>query len=204
MVQAHRSAGMPFGNEASVVPALAHKMESIQNTCDKLFILNDSQVSLLLLRACLGVCKVNFLLRVLPYSLSHVWAPQVRACLKKAVDSIVGAPLSEVQWQQASLPCNSGGLGIRDPVMVAPFAHVASVISVVSHSLFGTSTLLLQSDSLWLAINHAAALVRSRIIGDKRISLAQWKAARQIDLSAKDEVKQWKIVIGYRKAIQYQ
>jgi len=177
-------------------------MESIQNTCDKLFILNDSQVSLLLLRACLGVCKVNFLLRVLPYSLSHGWAPQVRACLKKAVDSIVGLPLSEVQWQQASLPCNSGGLGIRDPVtlspchpvtLVAPFAHVASVISVVSHSLLGTSTLLLQSDSLWLAINHAAALVRSRIIGDKRIPLAQWKAARQIDLSAKDEVKQWKM-----------
>ena len=168
-------------------------MESVQNTCDKLFILNDSQVSLLLLRACLVVCKVNFLLRVLPYSLSHGWAPQVRACLKKAVDSIVGAPLSEVQWQQASLRCNSGGLGIRDPVMVAPFAHVASVISVVSHSLFGTSTLLLQSESLWLAINHAAALVRSQIIGDKRIPLAQWKAARQIDLSAKDEVKQWKM-----------
>ena len=93
---------------------------------------------------------------MLPYSLSHVWAPQVRACLKKALDSIVG------------------------------------------------STLLLQSESLWLAINHAAALVRSRIIGDKRIPLAQWKAARQIDLSAKDEVKQWKMQRWWAQIQAYQ
>ena len=52
--------------------------------------------------------------------------------IQAALAGIVGVPLSEAQWQLASFPLSSGGLGITNPIDVAPAAAVSSFLNLIS------------------------------------------------------------------------
>ena len=65
-----------------------------------------------ILKNCLGVCKINHLLRSLPpipsHSL-HVFDQHLRVCLER----IISRPITDLQCQLALLPTFIEGLGLR-------------------------------------------------------------------------------------------
>ena len=48
---------------------------------------------------------------------------------REALTRIMGSPLQDLQWSQASLPTSMGGLGLRSAVAHAPGAYAASYTS---------------------------------------------------------------------------
>ena len=90
--------------------------------------LNESQIEFAILKNCLGVCKINHLLRSLPPipSLSiQIFDQHQRVCLER----IVSRPLNDLQWQLALLPTIKGGLGLRCASNTQLPAYLASRIA---------------------------------------------------------------------------
>ena len=90
--------------------------------------LNEAQIEFAILKNCLGVCKINHLLRSLPPipSLSiQIFDQHQRVCLER----IVSRPLTDLQWQLALLPTIKGGLGLRCASNTQLPAYLASRIA---------------------------------------------------------------------------
>ena len=86
----------------------------------------DAQLELALLRSCLALPKVSFILRTC--SPSHI--PHSTAIfdnsIRRTLESIVGGPVSDWSWLKASLPSNRGGLGLTSASQHAPAAFLAA------------------------------------------------------------------------------
>ncbi len=95
--------------------------------------LEDPQVELHLLRSCLGVCKVNHLLRTVPRYHMETDLADFDANLRSSLSKISRTTISDDAWRQASLPFRLGGLGLRQAHTTAPIAFLASCHA--SHSL---------------------------------------------------------------------
>src|SRR6476619_3628453 len=65
------------------------------------------------------------------YSGDHPYLPVIDAMLRDLVCQILNVNLSDLQWDQASLPVKWGGLGIRKATHVASSAFLASAAKVV-------------------------------------------------------------------------
>ena len=90
--------------------------------------LNDAQIEFAILKNCLGVCKINHLLRSLPPIPSHsihVFDQHQRVCLER----IISRSLTDLQWQLAIIPTTSGGLGLRCASNTQLPAYIASRIA---------------------------------------------------------------------------
>ena len=89
--------------------------------------LEDKQVELHLLRSCLGVCKINHLLRTVPSNLISDQLTLFDCNLCLSLSEIIGSSISDTSWRQASLPFCLGGLGLRQASSTAAAAFTASV-----------------------------------------------------------------------------
>jgi hypothetical protein len=82
ILQKYEAAGVPFhrtegvlalkdlvGSDTYVRPQLVNKVEDLRTRMQVLGDFQDTQAALLILRVCMGVCRVNFLLRALPQPL---------------------------------------------------------------------------------------------------------------------------------------
>ena len=107
-------------------------LRQIGGRTDKLQRLGDPQAASHLLRCCLGAAKVVHLLRTASYTECAAFAKKVRALLKSAWGTVIGATLTEAHWSLASLPVRLGGFGASDPVIIHPQAAVASFLSAAS------------------------------------------------------------------------
>jgi hypothetical protein len=87
----------------------------------------ESHVQYTLLRQCLSACKVNDLLRACPIDEAQEECQEMSWHMRKTMGTIVGAPLSEVQWEQATLAIRCGGLGIGDLVAQRPAARLSGI-----------------------------------------------------------------------------
>ena len=101
--------------------------------------LQDPQVCLLLLRACLGMVKLNYCWRTTcPADALREATKAVDEALFEALQHIIGEKAQEnfgkdLQFGLASLPVHQGGLGITLANDVVAFAPVASMLD--THSL---------------------------------------------------------------------
>jgi hypothetical protein len=84
--------------------------------------------SLVLLRASCGAPKLLHSLRASPCA-NHKTLPDIDSALRSCLSYISNVNITNLQWQQASLPVKNGGLGIRSVVSVATPAFLASVSS---------------------------------------------------------------------------
>ena len=87
--------------------------------------MEDPQVELHLLRSCLGICKINHLLRTVPKDviydqLYRYWSPVYFL-------QIIHTSIPDHAWLQVSLPFRLGGLGIREAVRSSSAAFIGSV-----------------------------------------------------------------------------
>ena len=72
--------------------------------------------------------------------LQSLWAseplPLFDSIIRGALAKVLGSPLTDVQWSQASLPVAMGGLGLRSAADHAPVAHATSLLAA-QHLLDG-------------------------------------------------------------------
>jgi hypothetical protein len=101
-------------------------VDKIQSLLHRLSDLDDSHAEFVLLRFCLSLPKIAYSLRTCPTQLIENVLRRFDDLQREALSVIVGHPLHDASWSQASLPINMGGMGIRSAVCHAPAAYIAS------------------------------------------------------------------------------
>ena len=124
--------GSPIGGLEALNEAWESKISHLRNLGDMLKLL-QAHDAICLLRNALSMPKVLYVLRTAPSFLSPLLA-SFDSVQKSLLESICNIQLSEHGWLQASLPINSGGLGIRGAVLLAPSAFLASAAGSASLS----------------------------------------------------------------------
>lgn len=103
-------------------------LNKVKQSCSVLVAkLRDSQTQLALLRGCFAACKFTFLLRSTQIASVKDILQKADATLREAFEAILGAPVSDSQWIQATLSFAEGGLGIESPLVQAPAAALAGL-----------------------------------------------------------------------------
>ena len=87
-----------------------------------------AQDALILLRASFGAPRVQHLLRCSPSS-DHPGLSVFDGLQREALSKVANANLSDVQWDQATLPLKMGGLGLRKVATLATSSFLASTSS---------------------------------------------------------------------------
>ena len=120
--------GCPIGPVDFCEASFHHRVSKIQTTLGLLRDLEDSQLETTLLRSCLSFPKVAFVLRACPPSHIQASALEFDAVMRRALEDILGGPISVWSWLKASIPCSKGGLGLRSAALHAPAAFLDSTL----------------------------------------------------------------------------
>ena len=79
-----------------------------------------------LLKSCLGICRINYLLRTVPKDniLNQLHRFDDAPC--SSLGRVIHSTIPDTSWQQASLPFRLGSLGVKSAVHSVDAAYVAS------------------------------------------------------------------------------
>ena len=121
--------GAPLGSPEFIREALKHKMEKVREITSLLPFIEDPHTEFVLLRSCLALPKLMFSLRTVDTTDHQEPLQEYDRITREALTRIMGSPLQDLQWSQATLPTSMGGLGLRSAVEHAPGAYVASYTS---------------------------------------------------------------------------
>ena len=92
-------------------------------------LLKDPHTEFVLLRSCLSLPKIMFMLRAVDTSNHQEQLFKFDSMVRGALTRLLGSTLSDEQWAQASLPAAMGGLGLRSAADHAPTAHAVSLLA---------------------------------------------------------------------------
>ena len=134
--------GAPVGHEGFIAQSLQEKVDKIASITALLPDLQDPHVEFCLLRSCLALPKLMFLLRTVDTSGHLDILAEYDRLVREALIKILGCPLEDLAWDQAKLPVSMTGLGLR---------------SAIDHSLAAYSTSFLASQPLVQRLLHADA-----------------------------------------------
>jgi hypothetical protein len=147
--------GVPIGHETFIVNTLLKKLAELEFLLSRLALLESSLAKFLLLRACLGACRVVFLLRTVPFALGKQLADQSAALVRKSLEALLQTPLDDVQFGLACLRTLSGGLGIQDPRRVHGPAFLASHFTYAAAATSGLPRLFWEElEAGWKAVRN--------------------------------------------------
>ena len=121
--------GAPVGYSAFVRGKLQKKVEKVQSVVELLPLLKDPHSEFVLLRSCLSLPKIMFLLRAVDTTGDLEQLRDFDFIIRGSLSRILGANLTDQQWAQSSLPAARGGLGLRSAVDHAPVAHAVSLLA---------------------------------------------------------------------------
>ncbi len=116
--------GAPIFCGQAMDDILSTLLENLKLAVDKLQHITAHD-ALVLLKTCLGGPKLQYILRVSPCC-DHPLLLQFDEQLRLALTQTCNITLTDDQWNQASLPVWSGGLGVRSVFMLASSAFLAS------------------------------------------------------------------------------
>ena len=116
--------GSPIGGLQSINALIATKIQTLQSLGARLKLLHAHD-ALCLLRHAFTMPKILYILRTAPCYQSHL-LEKFDSIQRSLLETICNIHLTDTSWLQASLPINSGGLGIRGSTMLAPSAFLAS------------------------------------------------------------------------------
>ena len=136
-------------------------MDAVDATCEALARLPETHVQFTLLRCCLDAAKVMDLLRAAPFGQAAAECERFTRILRDTLSTIVGTPLSDTQWAQASLPIRKGGLGVKDPVLLRLPARIAAVADFVAR---GSTVLRLPGPVAPLPVDWHVCLTRAVLL----------------------------------------
>ncbi len=109
----------------------AHFLEAsakAAHTHSAIRLVEDTACELVLTRRCADVCKVTHLLRTGGDRVSPEALATFDASVRTAMDHIIGAPLSNASYLQATVSVQEGGLGLRRAADLALPAFIASSV----------------------------------------------------------------------------
>ena len=112
---------------------VVEKIEKVRQVTELLPHLREPHLEFVLLRSCLSLPKVMFLLRTLDTTEHGDLLETIDSITRGALCRILGSPVTDYQWAQAKLPVAVGGLGLRAAGDHASVAHATSLLS--SHSM---------------------------------------------------------------------
>jgi hypothetical protein len=121
---------VPLGSDTYVRTQLLNKLEELRTRMQVLGYFQDTQEALLILRVCMGVCRVNFLLRALPKQLVNDAADVFDDLILETFASISCAARPDRVWTAAQVPFwtpNCPGLGLTSAKNIMSAAHLASL-----------------------------------------------------------------------------
>jgi hypothetical protein len=121
--------GVPVGSDDFILRHTIEIEETMKNMLSRLSQLQPSFARFLLLRECLGPCRVNHLLRTLDYSHGLRLARNTAAMVRTSFEEILGITCSDLQLQLACFQVRHGGLGLRNPMLVHIPAMLSSIFS---------------------------------------------------------------------------
>lgn len=150
--------GAPLTNEA-LPTSLAEKSESLSLLCSRLELL-PSHAAFYLLKNCLAIPKLTYLLRCSPCWRCEEGLSNIDIIIRRSIENITNNTFSENSWLQATLPISKGGLGIRSAASLSLPSFLSSFSAVkksISNILKNSSHLSLDSvfdegEYLWSAM----------------------------------------------------
>lgn len=124
--------GAPIGGAAFAAEYVRTKrVKKTQRLRDEVVNLEDAHAGYKILSQCLGACRLLYAMRTTRPDWLQEVAAEADAAVREAMEALLGRPLREEAWLQATLPIRLGGLGLRSAARHAPAAHLASVAETV-------------------------------------------------------------------------
>ena len=121
--------GSPVGSSDFVKAAFKAKLEKIRSLTSLLSHLQQPHIEFVLLRSCLALPKIVFLLRSMDTTSFKPLLAEFDRITREALSQILGGPLTDQGWAQAKLPVSMGGVGLRAAEDHASTAHAISLLS---------------------------------------------------------------------------
>jgi hypothetical protein len=125
---------------------LENKVDKIRALTELLPGLQDPHLKFVLLRHCLSLPKISFLLQTINTSTYVSTLREFDRITRKALTRILRAPVPDRAWQQARLPVSMCSLGLQTAEEYAPAAFTASFLA--SRTLAGDLLTLTEGASL--------------------------------------------------------
>ena len=126
--------------------------------------IEDPHIEFVLLRSCLALPKLMFSLRTVDTTNHQAPLQQYDRITREALTRIMGSPLQDLQWSQATLPTSMGGLGLRSAVEHASGAFAASYSS--SQPLL-KALLALPEETPTQPLPHTTLSLFSELLGEE-------------------------------------
>ena len=120
--------GAPLGHIGYEAEVLQEKVDKVQRITSLLPDLQDPQTEFCLLRSCLSLPKMMFLLRTVDTTAHRHLLAQFDLITREALGRILGTPLNDLQWRQAKLPVSLGGMGLRAALDHGAAAYATSYL----------------------------------------------------------------------------
>ena len=149
---------MPIGSDAFIHQTIDEVCAKIQGLLSKLSFLKSNLTKFLLQRACFGVCRVNHLLRSLPFAHGTSLALKSSVLFHDALGDALGSAIPDIHHELASLPVRKGGLGLRNPTTVLGPAYLASNFSFASSHEGLPDAFWAEFQEAWTSIQNIAGL----------------------------------------------
>ena len=121
--------GSPIGDRKFVEEFLQSRIEKVRSITAELHGLQQPHLEYVLLRSCLSLPKIVFLLRTTDTTAFHPLLQQFDDITREALSRILGGPVSDTGWQQSKLPVCMGGLGLQGALDHAEAAFATSFTS---------------------------------------------------------------------------
>jgi hypothetical protein len=119
--------GVPLGSGAFVSSFVEKKLLGrLQDTVDRLVEFEDTQAASYLLRVSYSIVRAVHFMRTTPLDQWKAQAVKFDSMIRKAIEGILGVPMDDRTFTQASLTPKLGGLGLRRTVEHADLAFHAS------------------------------------------------------------------------------
>ena len=180
--------GSPVGSSDFTKRFLEAKVEKVRSLTAELHSLQHPQLEFVLLRSCLALPKIVFLLRTTNTSTFTSTLQDFDSITREGLGRILGGPIIAQGWEQAKLPVGMGGLGLRSAEDHSEAAYACSLTS--SKPLIRELLHLSDEDLLPLPQDLLSSV--SRKMGEENeasdeffVGLGQKRASSKIDLKNK-------------------
>ena len=198
--------GSPVSPLSFCEEVFQERINKISFSLNALQDLRDSQLELTLLRSCLALPKVSFVLRTCPLSNICQAVKNFDILIRGSLEIILGGPLSDWSWMKASLPSSYGGLNLRSALLHAPAAFLGSSVrskplveKILGHPVDISSHISPAVEALaeasarpdWQCLDDIDATLRQHAL-----SLAIDKALHHTLLASVTSVRSWALVLS--------
>ena len=173
--------GSPVGSIAFEENILAARIEKNNTILDKLHNIEDPQIEYGLLRSCFSMPKLSFALRATNFKHHPLLLEKFDDGIRRAMEEVVGAPLDDAAYIQASLPINMGGMGLRRAVDHCSAAYVSSYCASSSIICDIRKTSKVLSDHLDTSIDNINQLANLNLTYEEIAPMDQKTISFHID-----------------------